>query len=425
MDTILNSLNNTIFQQSFFWQTLNVVACLIIADVLHRVNNKFFFSKIFSERVKKRIVISDVLRNIFHSFAYPLIYPLFIVIILTIGLSIHSQFWSDGVIILSTIKIVILLAFLKLLRRITLNDFVVNMVGVFLISALILSAFNILGPTVTYLDKLSFSFGEVRISIYLVIRAFVILAFVFWVSGLVGKNSKRFFEKKTNILPSTKTIIAKVIDITIYFFIFIITLKTFGVDLTALAVLGGAVGVGIGFGLQKIASNFISGIILLFEKSIETGDIIEIDGAIYGTVKRFSGRYTLIQCFDGKEIMMPNEEFIVSRVTNWTFSDKRARIRLSIGVAYSSDLEKVREIMLKCAYDHPRTIKNDKDAEIGCYLKEFGDSSVNFDLYFWVNDINEGLFGPKNDVYMAIWKEFKNNNISIPFPQREVKILKE
>ncbi len=175
--------------------------------------------------------------------------------------------------------------------------------------------------------------------------------------------------------------------------------------------------------MQKIASNFISGIILLFEKSIETGDIVEIDGSIYGTIKRFSGRYTLIECFDGKEIMMPNEEFIVSRVVNWTYSNSRARIKLSIGVAYDSDLEKAKNIMLDCALKHPQTITNDPEIEPGCYLKEFGDSSVNFDLYFWVNDINEGLFAPKSDVYMSIWKEFKDNNIIIPFPQREVTIL--
>jgi len=288
-----------------------------------------------------------------------------------------------------------------------------------------LSTLNILSPTIQYLDKLSFSFGDVRISIYLVIRAFVVLAMVFWISGIISKNGKKYFESKKNILPSTKSIISKFIDITIYFFIFIVTLKTFGVDLTAFAVLGGAIGVGIGFGLQKIASNFISGIILLFEKSIETGDIVEIEGSIYGTIKRFSGRYTLIECFDGKEIMMPNEDFIISRVINWTYSNKRARIKLELGVAYDSDLEKVIEIMVKCAKDHPRTINNNPDIEVGCYLKEFGDSSVNFDLYFWVNDINDGLFSPRSDVYMEIWKEFKKHNISIPFPQREVRIIKD
>lgn len=420
IENISRFFNLEMLDQGFLVQIFVVASCIALSYLVYRFNRNFVFSRIVPERLKK-----NILGQLFTRYIYPFIYPLFILIALAIGNSIYLFYYKNGFVIIAAIQIVILLAFLKFLRKVTGNDFIVNLIGVLLVSALILDAFGILMPTVKYLDSFAINIGDVRLSIYIVAKAFVVLAFAFWFTSLVGKKSKRYIEKKSNIVPSTKTIIIKLIDITIYFLIFIITLKTFGVDLTALAVIGGAVGVGIGFGLQKIASNFISGIILLIEKSIETGDIVEIDGSIYGKVKRFSGRYTLIECYDGKEIMMPNEEFIISRVTNWTYSNNKARIKISIGVSYSSDLEKVREIMINCAKQHPRTINNDPAIEVGCFLKEFGDSSINFDLYFWVKDINDGLFGPKNDVCMEIWKEFKKNNISIPFPQREVKIIKD
>lgn len=417
IEDISQFINSTVLVKSFLWQLTTVIASFLFAHSFYKLNSHFVFSRIVPKKIKDRLIF-----QLLQKYIYPFVQPLYIIVTLAIGFSIYRQFLQDAFVIIVTMQVVILVACLKFLRNVTKNDFVVNLIGILVISALVLDAFGILMPTVTYLDSFAITLGSVRVSIYLVIKGFVVLALLFWVSSLVSKNSKQYIEKRTKMLPSTKTIIVKFIDIAIYFFIFVMVLKTFGVDLTALAVLGGAVGVGIGFGLQKIASNFISGIILLFEKSIETGDIVEIDGAIYGTIERFSGRYTLIKCFDGKEIMMPNEEFIVSRVVNWTYSDNQARIKLSIGVAYDSDLEQVKQIMMDCAQKHPKALE---DPEVGCYLKEFGDSSINFDLYFWVKDINDGLFEPKSDVYMAIWKEFKEKGISIPFPQREIKILNQ
>ena len=418
INDIIDFINSTVLVKSFFWQIFTVASSYGFSLFLFRLSKKFVFSKVIPERIKKHF-----LSQLYNNYIYLFVFPLFSIISLAIGNSIYSLFMLENYIIIAAIEVVLLLAFLKFLRKLTGNDFAVNVIGVILVTALVLDALNIFMPTVRYLDGFAINFGKVRISLYIVAKAFIVLAFVFWFTSLISKKSKKFIEKKPNIMPSTKTIIIKFIDIGVYFFIFIITLKAFGVDLTALAVLGGAIGVGIGFGLQKIASNFISGIILLFEKSIETGDIVEIDGSIFGTVKRFSGRYTLIECFDGKEIMMPNEEFIINRVVNWTYSNSKARLKLSIGVSYDSDLEKVQQIILDCALKHPSTITNDPEIEPACYLKEFGDSSINFDLYFWVNDINDGLFTPKSEVYMEIWKEFKKNKINIPFPQREVKII--
>ena len=244
---------------------------------------------------------------------------------------------------------------------------------------------------------------------------------VFWISSLVSKKSKSYVDNSKSIKSSTKSIIAKFIDIIVYSIVIIILLKTFGVDMTTLAVIGGAVGVGIGFGLQKIASNFISGIILLFEKSVEIGDVVELDGGnIYGIVKHFGGRYTVIEGSDGKEIMVPNEDFIIQKVTNWSYTNNRARIEINLGVAYGSDLKMVRDILLNCARENSRCLNY---PETECFVTSFGEYDIKFTLYFWISDIVEGRAKPKSDVLINIWDKLQENNIRIPLPQREVKSL--
>jgi small-conductance mechanosensitive channel len=192
-----------------------------------------------------------------------------------------------------------------------------------------------------------------------------------------------------------------------------------GIDLTALAVFSGALGIGIGFGLQKVTSNFISGIIILFEKTVQNDDLIELNDGTLGFLRNTGSRASLIETYDGKEVMVPNEDLITNRVINYTHSNKKARIKINIGVSYDCDLEKAQKLILEAAEEHPRTTK---DPEPLCFLEEFADSSVNFILLFWVNDVIEGRYGPRSDVLFSIWNKFKENNIEIPYPQRDIHI---
>ena len=403
-----------------YWQVVAIIVSATLAFITFKLSQKKIFPRLLASASLKKIEFIDYFTK---TYILPLIYPLFLIIFLTVGLSIYSKFFASDLIFLTIIKIISLIMFIKFLRIVSQSNLITNTAAAVLIPGFILESFGLLTSTIQYLDGYALHLGDVRLSIFIVLKALVVLIVVMWISNLVSKRSKRYISSRTELHLSTRNIISKVVDISIYFLVFLIVLKTFGVDLTALAVIGGAIGVGIGFGLQKIASNFISGMILLLEKSIEVGDIIEVDnGAVLGTVKYFGGRYTQIQCFDGKEIMVPNEDFIIGKVTNWTYSDNKGRIKIDMGVAYGSDLEKVREIMISCAEEHPRCLK---DPEIGCFLTGFGDSDIQFSLYFWVDDVDEGLFGPKSDVYMAIWKKFKKHKIEIPFPQREVKILNQ
>jgi small-conductance mechanosensitive channel len=218
---------------------------------------------------------------------------------------------------------------------------------------------------------------------------------------------------------NSRALIVKLTEIVLYFIAFMITLNVVGVDLTALAVFGGALGVGIGFGLQKITSNFFSGIILLVEKSIKAGDLIEIASGTTGTVKQLAMRYTLIETADGREVMIPNEDLIVGRVTNWTYTTSHARIDITIGVAYEADMDKARALMIEAATEHPRCIA---EPAPNCFMREFADSSVNFMLIFWVDDVTQGRLGPQSDVMFSILRKFAANRIEIPYPQREMRM---
>jgi len=416
-DQLLEVLEKTVSSSSLYWQSLSLILCFIVSYVFYKLSRKFIFPKIISSTLKKNIELNRLVTR----YLIPLLYPIFAVIFLTIGLSIYSKFFKETILFSTTLKLVALFLFLRFLRISSNNSFAANIAGFFLMPALILDIFGMLDLVIEYLDFYAFKIGNVRISIYLVIKAIIVLMIVFWISNLVSKKSKSYVDNSKSIKSSTKSIIAKFIDIIVYATVIIILLKTFGVDMTTLAVIGGAVGVGIGFGLQKIASNFISGIILLFEKSVEIGDVVELDGGnIYGIVKHFGGRYTVIEESDGKETMVPNEDFIIQKVTNWSYTNNRARIEINLGVAYGSDLTMVREILLNCARENPRCL-NYPEAE--CFVTSFAEYDIKFTLYFWISDIIEGRAKPKSDVLINIWNKLQENNIRIPLPQREIKSL--
>lgn len=412
---ILKVAETTFESSSFYWQSLSLIACLVMAYLFYTLGRKFILPKIISSTLKKNIALNRLITRYFLA----LLYPLSAVIFVGLGLIIYSQFFKETVVFSATLKLVALFLFLRFLRISSNNNFIANAAGFFLMPILILDIFGLFDSTAIYLDTLAFKIGNIRISAYLIIKGFIVLLVVFWLSNLVSKKSKSYLDNSKNIKTSTKGIISKFIDILVYSVVLIILLKTFGVDMTTLAVIGGAVGVGIGFGLQKIASNFVSGIILLFEKSVEIGDIIEIDnGNIYGTLKRFGGRYALVETMDGKEIMIPNEEFIINRVTNWTYSNNRARIEISLGVAYGTNLELAKEILINCAKENPRCLNY---PEVECFVTQFAEYEIKFTLYFWISDIIHGRMGPKSQVLMSIWNKFKENQIEIPLPQREVR----
>lgn len=281
-----------------------------------------------------------------------------------------------------------------------------------------LSIVDLLEPTTKLLDSFAIQMGGLRISVLSVISGIFTLVILLWLSGALSKTIERKIHELPNLTPSLQVLLsksAKIILITIAIFV---GLNSIGIDLTAITVLGGAIGLGLGFGLQKVVSNLVSGIILLIDRSVKPGDVIEVDGT-YGWVNSLSARYVSVLTRDGVEHLIPNEYLITEKVTNWSYSNKNVRIKIPVGISYDADVVKALDIILEVAKENRRVLKSPPPVS---RLIEFADSSINLELRVWINDPVEGVVNVKSDVLIEIWKKFKENNIQIPFPQREVSL---
>ena len=266
-------------------------------------------------------------------------------------------------------------------------------------------------------DALTFAIGEYRLSVYMLLSAAITIALVFWITAIASDVVEDRISRIHSLRAANRALVLKITQIVIYLVAILFSLDFIGIDLTTLTVFSGALGIGLGFGLQKIASNFVSGLILLMEKSLEEGDLIELADGTFGFIRKASARFTLIETFDGKEILVPNEDLITSRVVNWTYTNSKGRVEIDIGVSYDADLEKASDLILQAATEHPRCIS---DPEPKCFLRKYGDSSVDFILHFWVDDVTKGRWEPHSEVMFSIWRKFKENGIQIPYPQRDL-----
>jgi small-conductance mechanosensitive channel len=272
-----------------------------------------------------------------------------------------------------------------------------------------------------YLDTpdLTLAIGSLKISPYIVLKATLFVALIFWTTAILSEFVDNRIKKMRRVRAANRALLQKFTQIGFYAIAGLLTLDVFGIDLTSLTVLGGAVGIGLGFGLQKIASNFVSGVILLMERSLKPDDLVELADGTFGYVRRSTSRATLLETFDGKEILVPNEEFITKPVVNWTLSNRQARVDIPFGVSYGTDIHKVQKLALDAAKENKRCMKK---PEPTCWLRNFGESSVDFILVFWVEDITEGRWNAQSEVMFSLWDKFKEHNIEIPFPQRDLHI---
>ena len=312
--------------------------------------------------------------------------------------------------------------FISIASRIIKNRMYSRIVAV---SAWIIVALFILGmlpQTITWLDEASFGAGASSISILAIIKSILLLGVLIWAASLVSHIVGGALAQNEDISPSIQVLLSKLTRIGLLVLAVVISLGAVGIDFTALAVFSGAVGIGIGLGMQKIVSNFIAGIILLLDKSIKPGDVIEIEtvsGSTYGWVQHLGARYTAVRTRDGTETLIPNEVFINTPVTNWTFTNKVVRRKLNVGVAYSTDVEKAMDECVAAADETPRILKVPKPT---CLIMGFGDSSVDLQVRFWISDSEGGVSNVTSKLYLAIWKRFRAKGIEIPFPQRDIHI---
>jgi small-conductance mechanosensitive channel len=298
------------------------------------------------------------------------------------------------------------------------NQFVYRLVA---FSAWTIAALSILGllqPTMTALDSIGFVIGGLRVTPLLVIKTSVLLMLTLWAANAASDFLDRRVRSTADLTPSIQVLIGKLIRLVLITFAILIALSTVGIDFSALAFFSGAVGVGLGFGLQKIVSNLVSGIILLADKSIKPGDVISV-GDNFGWVDSMGARYISIVTRDGREFLIPNEDFVTQRVINWSYSNDEVRLDVPFGVSYASDPHKICELAVEAAKSVERVLVSPAPV---CHLKAFGDFSLNFVLRFWIRDPVDGITNVSGKVLLALWDTFKREGIEIPYPVRDVRV---
>jgi small-conductance mechanosensitive channel len=269
---------------------------------------------------------------------------------------------------------------------------------------------------VSGLDAAAVTAGNVRVSLLAIVQATVMLGVLLCLAIAAGNFADKRLNALPELTPTVRVLLGKLIRITLVVIAVVVALNAVGIDLTAFAVFSGALGIGIGFGLQKVVSNFISGIIILLDKSIKPGDTISL-GDTFGWIRSLRARFVSVVTRDGREFLIPNEDFITQQVVNWSFTDQLIRLDVPFGVSYDSDPHEVRRLAAEAAgtiervKDHPKAV---------CHLVAFGDSSLDFVLRFWVSDPQNGLTNVRGTVLLACWDAFKQAGIGIPFPHREI-----
>jgi small-conductance mechanosensitive channel len=271
------------------------------------------------------------------------------------------------------------------------------------------------------LERVQFSLGKQSLNLWMILHGlvtvFLIVVFALWIAGLVEDRLLRI----AGLDSSLRMVGIRIAKALLALFAIMLSLSLVGIDMTALSVFTGALGVGLGFGLQKIASNYVSGFIILLDRSIRLGNIVQV-GTDVGQVTQITTRYTVLKHPGGNEFIVPNETLISSTVQNQTYSDSQLRLTTTVGVAYGSDLELVCRLLVEAATAQERVLAEPPPR---VYLTQFADSSINLELGFWIVDPDAGKLNVVSDINFAIWRAFQAHGVQIPFPQREVRLVNE
>ncbi len=306
---------------------------------------------------------------------------------------------------------------IRLITSVIRNEFIVRLVS---LSAWLVAALSILGeldPTIEALDSVSVVLGDLRLTPLLLIKLGVLLAVALWLTNIASNFVESRITRSGDLTPSIQVLLVKMIRLALMVFAVAVVMSAVGINLSALAIFSGAAGVGIGFGLQKIVANFISGIILLADKSVKPGDLVTI-GDSSGRISAMKTRYISVAAGDGREFLIPNEDLVTQKVVNWTYTDKNTLVKVGFGTNYDADPRLVCKLAIDIAAAAPRALKSKPP---NCILVEFAEAGMKFSLTFWIAD-PDGMDNVKSDVMLSLWEAFKREGIRVPYPVREIRI---
>ena len=406
---------------SFILQAIGLFCSIILALILYRFI--IFYSGKMEYLFEEKRFLSFGYKS-FRRILFPLI--LFIVLLAVGGMFAKIKLENGLIQVIAPLifSLVIIRLSVYLLRKVVrpgpaLKAFE-NLISGAIWVVVVLYLLGWLGDVAEFLDTIAIQMGEGRLSILSLLK-FILAASIF---SLLALYLSSVAEKKLSAaqtLPANVRVgVAKVSKLVFYVLAILFALNSVGFDLTIFTVFGGALGVGVGFGLQRIASNYISGFILIMDRSIKPGDVIST-GNSFGWVESLKGRYIVVKDRDGVETLIPNETLVTTQVVNWSYGDKKIRVKVPIQVSYGDDPRKCIALMLESAFASRRVLNEPAPT---CRLIEFGDSGITLELRVWINDPENGMEEVRTDIYLAIWDRFKEENITIPFPQRDIHIHK-
>ena len=350
----------------------------------------------------------------------PLLLPLLAYALTGIGEQVIRSIFDSGAVIAFGKRVFLFLAVRAFVRDI-LKDQFLRLLGRFiLIPIAAVYTLGLLDVVSVQLTETVIGVGNIQFSLMSIVRGVIAGSLLFWLGQWSNGQTSALIEKQQKMRPSIRQLLIKTVEFMIFGLAFIILMNVMGINLGALAVLGGAIGVGLGFGLQKIASNFISGVILLVEGEATVGDYVELDGGESGKIVKMTARAAILETFDGRWIVVPNEDFITTRVVNYSDSGSANRYEAPFSVSYDTDINLVPAIIEAAVATHPEVL--DLPYPPDCELRGFGDSGIDFAVEFWVNGLDDGPNKFTSDVLFLIWNALKDNGIEIPYPQRVVEI---
>jgi small-conductance mechanosensitive channel len=343
-----------------------------------------------------------------------LLSPIFAVFFLWLALRIENHFHWPNHGLRIFLSLFLAWVIIRLLTSQMKNRTLARFVSVIVWSVAALDIVHLLIPILDLLGSIDLSIGSVNLTALSLIQGGLILVVLFWLAKKISVFFGHWIKTVQNVTPSVQVLLHKLLGILLFTLVIVSVLYYLGINLTAFAVFSGGIGLGIGFGLQKVFANLISGLIILADKSIKPGDVIQL-GDSYGWINFLGGRYISVVTRDGKEFLIPNEDLITNQVVNWSHSNRLLRLKIPIGIGYESDLPQAMDLMLEAAAKVDRILT---DPQPVCLLMGFGDNSVDFELRVWIGDPQNGIHNVKSQILLGVWERFQAHGIKLPFPQR-------
>jgi small-conductance mechanosensitive channel len=350
----------------------------------------------------------------------PLMLPLIAYGLTALGEEVTRATFGSGEVIAFGKRVFIFLA-ARIFVREVLTDSFLRLLGKYvLIPVAALYVLGVLDDITQRLDETVIALGNIQFSVLALIRGGIAAAVLFWLGSWSNRQSASYIKAQDELRPATRELAVKAVEVMIFGAAFLLLMSIMGIDLTAVAVLGGALGVGIGLGLQQIAANFVSGIILLIEGQTTVGDYVELDGGERGTIVKMTARACILETFDGRWIVVPNDHFITTRVVNYSDQGSANRYEAPFSVSYETDINRVPEIIETAVAALPFVLQDPDGPD--CELRGFGESSVDFAVEYWVAGIDDGKNKYASQVNFAIWNALKAAGIEMPYPHRVIEM---